>query len=120
MKITKNDKTDEEITDIESTSPVVEDVPDTQHKPIIVNGLINKEFLSDLYKEGLKLKAAECKRYMMLKLVEAAMEGSCEARVTIGDEYSPEVIDITLGKSKSEGYNAHKVTTPRYTYAIKF
>ena len=87
---------------------------------IIVSGHINKEFLSDLYNEGLKFKVLECKRLMMLKLVEAAMEGSREARVTIGDEYSPEVINITLEELISEGYNAHKVTTPRYTYTIKF
>lgn len=119
MKITKIDKTDEKITDIESTSPVVENVPDT-HKPIIVNGSINKEFLADLYKEGLKVKAADCKRYMMLTLVKAAMEGSREARVTIGNEYSPEVVDITLEKLKSEGYGARKVATRRDTFIISF
>ena len=57
---------------------------------------------------------------MMLTLVKAAMEGSREVRVTTGGEYSPEVIDITLEKLKSEGYGARKVTSRRDTFIISF
>lgn len=81
-----------------------------EHKALIINGQINKELLCDLYNEGLKRKAEDCKQFMLLKLVEAAMKGSRECTLSTDVRiYSNDVIDVALDSLRNEGYGAEKL-----------